>query len=1304
MNNKKLSLLLCLVVVIVCLLGAAACEVNAHEHAYVEHKAVAATCTKDGNQLYYTCEGCDKIFDADKKEIAAVPTIKATGHTYTEHAAVLATCTTDGNELYYTCDVCNKIFDKNKAEIEAVPTVAKGEHGYREIPAKDATCTEDGNELYYVCDGCNGYFDKNKNSITEAPVIPAKNHALRKVDAQSPTCEEGGNAEYYTCDNGCGTLFDADKKEIAEVPTVAAKGHAYHAHDRVEATCVVDGSEAYFTCDNGCGKLFDADKNVIEQVVAIPATGHTYAWNEDSDKHTAELKCAKEGCNYSKGTINTELSDFDRMLVDYDSTGEMRFDLTKFGTGLYAVNVSYDNKTVAVDSKYDGVLSVNIAELFAHSVKMGKTFVTISVKMDEGPAIYVNAPITLAKIVASADDLLALRPTLTDDNATVTGGTVTEVDGHKVVTRYYYVLTADLDGDEDEMGVKPVFGGASLADEGATSGNAKSGFVGIFDGNGHTIKNFTLNVRGFFGHVGGGTIANVTFSDIVLNNADSAVLGKLMDATVTNVTIKNVETAVKLLDTSGIVAYHEIFGSKIDKLNIDLTDGKAAGNIFARQLTDGTGEWKANDFSNIVVKTNYDLKLSLTATQALTDNISGVSVKFNPFTVAKPEIDQTTFYYTGHQLTYNITENPLYTVSGNKQTEIGSYTVTVTLKPYDGLTWEDGTTAEVTFTFEIVEMTDSAAADLAQAFANKVTALNGQLLLPRDKMAVEGLVADYEVLHDKVKELLADVKTTMDGMKAQADKYTQLEVVFIDRIRTALKDYEKYYIVFNNHTDAEISVFFGGNTTNGKWEQTNQTKIAANTLAQIDYPAEYAEAGNIYIYVNGADINSGSGYVFFVYGYLDAQANAEALKAFTDALNAFETGDLTIADESKVVAARTAYDALSAFVKKQVTEEQLTKLVNAENEILVAKDKAAAKTVADMIDALTNDSSAEDVVAASNAYDNLTEAQKAYITEAQLAALNAQVKRVEEAVVQAKADAFKAKVEALGTPTFPKDKHAVEALETEYNALEETVQAKLTDIKATLDGYVEKASKYVQLEVAFGSDRIVSKFSGYDTYYLVIYNPKDTAVSFYYAGEASSWAACGQTTLPSKSYTQIAYDSRFAAAGNAYMYSDGGATINFNDTESGWICKVYGRKTEAGAEVVALSVNGTTDDPTHGKVLLTDVKKPSDEEWGHDNGGYLIKWGSMTVTQIAQLKKFDNVYVYVYNPADVAVGFYFSDNVSWATLDRTVIAAKSWAKISLSQLLALDNDFTTVYVNAEQNTEGFVYEGWMISDFYGTAK
>lgn len=1277
--NKKLSLLLCLAVLAVCLFGAVACEM--HEHDYVEHVAVAATCDKAGNELYYTCNGCDKLFDKDKQEIASVPTIEAKGHVYNQHPAVSATCTADGNELYYTCDVCKKIFDKDKNEIDLVPTVTKGEHAYKEVAAKEPTCTDAGNELYYTCDGCNGLFDKDKKPIAEIPVIPAKNHAYHKVEEKAATCEDEGNQEYYTCDNGCGQLFDKDKKEITAIPSIPANGHKYVKHDAVAATCEIDGNEAYFSCEN-CTKLFDVDKKEIEKIVVIPATGHAFGWEKDEANHTAELKCIHDGCTKSKGTIKTSLVEADRLIVDYDSDGNLTYDLNKFGQGLFAVNVSFDNKTIVFENAQADTMTVGIQQLFAHSVKMGKVSVTISVKMDEGPTIYVDAPITLAKLINNVDDLIAIRPAVIDGRATVTGGVVTEQDGHKIVTRYYYLLTTDLNG-KTRTEETSVFG-EGIADTGYTSGDAKSGFVGVFDGNGHTIKNFTLNVRGFFGHVGGGTIDNVTFENIVLNNADSAVLGKLMDATVTNVTIKNVETAVKLSDTSGIVAYHEIFGSKIDKLNIDLTDGKAAGHIFARQLTDGTGDWKANDFSDIVVKTNYDLKLSLTATQALTDNISGVSVKFNPFTVAKPAADQTTFYYTGHQLTYNVTENALYTVSGNQQTEIGSYTVTVTLKPYDGLTWEDGTTAEVTFTFEIVEMTDSAAADLAQAFANKVTALNGQLLLPRDKMAVEGLVADYEVLHDKVKALLTDVKTALDGMKAQADKYTQLEVVFIDCIRTALKDYEKYYIVFNNHTDAEISVFLGGNTTNGKWEQTNQTKIAANTLAQIDYPSVYAEAGNIYIYVNGADINSGSGYVFFVYGYLDAQANAEALKAFTDALNAFETGALTIADESKVVAARTAYDALSAFVKKQVTEEQLTKLVNAENEILVAKDKAAAKTVADMIDALTNDSTAEEIQGARTAYNKLTDEQKKLVTNLDKLAT------AEQRIVDKIAAEFKAKVDALGTPSFPRDNDVVAALNAEFDGLIEAVKEKLGETKETLNKYIESASHYERLTPTFSNVKM-SALNGCDSYMIVFTNETGSDIVFTYAADVPGWTDSGETYTLAKGTTLVVTIKKNFAEKGIYPYLDGQSKKM--DEVEGLTVKVYGKKAVAGAEVVALSVNGTTDDPTHGKVLSTKV-----------TNGYFEAWGYMKKEQLATLAKFDYVYFYIYNPSEVDVVFFFQDDAKWGAFDRTILKARAWTKVSLSAVFGIPDGANGVYVDVEKSTEGITLEGWMISDFYGTAK
>ena len=1185
--NKKLSLLICLAVLAVCLFGAVACEM--HEHDYVEHVAVAATCDKAGNELYYTCNGCDKLFDKDKQEIASVPTIEAKGHVYNEHPAVSATCTTDGNELYYTCDVCKKIFDKDKNEIDLVPTITKGEHAYKEVAAKEPTCTEAGNELYYTCEGCNGLFDKDKKPIAEIPVIPAKNHAYHKVEEKAATCETEGNQEYYTCDNGCGQLFDKDKKEITAIPSIHANGHKYVKHDAVAATCEIDGNEAYFSCKN-CTKLFDVDKKEIEKIVVIPATGHAFGWEKDEANHTAELKCIHDGCTKSKGTIKTSLAEADRLIVDYDSDGNLTYDLNKFGQGLFAVNVSFDNKTIVFENAQADTMTVGIQQLFAHSAKMGKVSVTISVKMDEGPTIYVDAPITLAKLINNVDDLIAIRPVIIEGRATVTGGVVTEQDGHKIVTRYYYLLTTDLNG-KTRTEETSVFG-EGIADTGYTSGDAKSGFVGVFDGNGHTIKNFTLNVRGFFGHVGGGTIDNVTFENIVLNNADSAVLGKLMDATVTNVMIKNVETAVKLSDTSGIVAYHEIFGSKINKLNIDLTDGKAAGHIFARQLTDGTGDWKANDFSDIVVKTNYDLKLSLTATQALTDNISGVSVKFNPFTVAKPVADQTTFYYTGHQLTYNVAESALYTVSGNKQTEIGSYTVTVTLKPYDGLTWEDGTTAEVTFTFEIVEMTDSAAAELAQAFANKVTAVSGQLLLPRDKVAVDELVADYEVLHDKVKALLTDVKTALDGMKAQADKYTQLEVVINDKIVDKIVGYDKVYVVVYNFNDTAVTFRIDDSVT---WHSVATADINANSAAQLKLDGKIAAQGNNYLYVNGKSFKYNENtdtWKIIVYGMRDEAKAQELLTAFNAAVDAI-SDPLTADDADAIVTARAAYDALTPYALTLVDADKVTKLVNAEAAIGALVDQAKAQEVVALIEALTNDSTAEEIQGARTAYNKLTDEQKKLVTNLDKLAT------AEQRIVDKIAAEFKAKVDALGTPSFPRDNDVVAALNAEFDGLIEAVKEKLGETKETLNKYIESASHYERLTPTFSNVKM-SALNGCDSYMIVFTNETGSDIEFTYAADVPGWTDSGEKYTLAKGTTLVVTIKKNFAEKGIYPYLDGQSKKM--DAIEGLTVKVYGKKAAVGAEVVALSVNGTTDDPTHGKVLLTDVKKPSDEEWGHDNG------------------------------------------------------------------------------------------------------
>lgn len=1285
--NKKLSLLICLAVLAVCLFGAVACEM--HEHDYVEHAAVAATCDKAGNELYYTCNGCDKLFDKDKQEIAAVPTIEAKGHVYNEHPAVSATCTADGNELYYTCDVCKKIFDKDKNEIDLVPTITKGEHAYKEVAAKEPTCTEAGNELYYTCEGCNGLFDKDKKPIAEIPVIPAKNHAYHKVEEKAATCEAEGNQEYYTCDNGCGQLFDKDKKEITAIPSIPANGHEYVKHDAVAATCEIDGNEAYFSCEN-CTKLFDVDKKEIEKIVVIPATGHAFGWEKDEANHTAELKCIHDGCTKSKGTIKTSLAEADRLIVDYDSDGNLTYDLNKFGQGLFAVNVSFDNKTIVFENAQADTMTVSIQQLFAHSAKMGKVSVTISVKMDEGPTIYVDAPITLAKLINNVDDLIAIRPAVIDGRATVTGGVVTEQDGHKIVTRYYYLLTTDLNG-KTRTEETSVFG-EGIADTGYTSGDAKSGFVGVFDGNGHTIKNFTLNVRGFFGHVGGGTIDNVTFENIVLNNADSAVLGKLMDATVTNVTIKNVETAVKLSDTSGIVAYHEIFGSKINKLNIDLTDGKAAGHIFARQLTDGTGDWKANDFSDIVVKTNYDLKLSLTATQALTDNISGVSVKFNPFTVAKPAADQTTFYYTGHQLTYNVAENALYTVSGNQQTEIGSYTVTVTLKPYDGLTWEDGTTAEVTFTFEIVEMTDSAAADLAQAFANKVTAVSGQLLLPRDKVAVDELVADYEVLHDKVKALLVDVKTALDGMKAQADKYTQLEVVFNQNgIYGKIDGWDNLWAVIYNPTESTVKVYF---EQNNPWAAEGHTDIAPHTWAQIVYSVAFAAHGGIVVYGNGVPINfndTTGGWKCLVYGTRDEAMAQERLEAFNTAVDAI-SDPLTANDADAIVTARAAYDALTPYALTLVDADKVTKLVNAEAAIGALVDQAKAQEVVALIEALTNDSTAEEIQGARTAYNKLTDEQKKLVNNLDKLAT------AEQRIVDKIAAEFKAKVDALGTPSFPRDNDVVVALNAEFDGLIEAVKEKLGETKETLNKYIESASHYERLTPTFSNVKM-SALNGCDSYMIVFTNETGSDIVFTYAADVPGWTDSGETYTLAKGTTLVVTIKKNFAEKGIYPYLDGQSKKM--DAIEGLTVKVYGKKAAVGSEVVALSVGGTTDDPTYGKVLSGTIY-----DFGNTTQAWLQPHGFITLDNYNILKQYadKNLHFYLYNPCgeDVAVEFYMMDRSAWWPYYDKVTLKAGWNKISISKI------FEDEAVNAAgvQPTIGATdvtalsQTGWLISDFY----
>ena len=73
--------------------------------------------------------------------------------------------------------------------------------------------------------------------------------------------------------------------------------------------------------------------------------------------------------------------------------------------------------------------------------------------------------------------------------------------------------------------------------------------------------------------------------------------------------------------------------------------------------------------------------------------------------VQKPAENTTRYTYTGGEQTYAVAANPAYKVTGNKQTSVGTHTVTVELIDKVNYVWTDGTTDNVTLRFIIEKAT-----------------------------------------------------------------------------------------------------------------------------------------------------------------------------------------------------------------------------------------------------------------------------------------------------------------------------------------------------------------------------------------------------------------------------------------------------------------------------------------------------------------------------------------------------------------------------------------------------------------------
>ena len=234
-----------------------------HKHTLVLVAAVAATCTADGNNAYYTCSGCDEWFeDADgavRIENKDSVKVNALGHAWAD-----ATCT-----AAKTCTVCNATEGK-----------ALG-HKLTMFDAKAATCTETGLTAGEKCSRCDYEVAQEE--------IPATGHKFTDATCTTAkTCTvcnvtEGEALGHAWADATCTA---AKTCTVCNATEGEALGHDITKLAGKAATC----TEAGLTDGEKCSRC---DYAAAQE--EIPATGHKFTDATCTAAKTCSVCNATEG-------------------------------------------------------------------------------------------------------------------------------------------------------------------------------------------------------------------------------------------------------------------------------------------------------------------------------------------------------------------------------------------------------------------------------------------------------------------------------------------------------------------------------------------------------------------------------------------------------------------------------------------------------------------------------------------------------------------------------------------------------------------------------------------------------------------------------------------------------------------------------------------------------------------------------------------------------------------------------------------------------------------------------------------------
>lgn len=217
-------------------------EENACDHSgMTEHPAVKSTCTTQGNNLYYTCDTCGKVFKADKTETTVeAETLPLSGHSFTakvetdDYLASAGDCQ-HKKTYYYKCANC---------AVKGSNTFASESYGDHVI---SDTWTSENDTHFHKC------------------TVVGCDHKADTAACYGGTASCTKKAVCDVCKNPYGDLAEHDyTAEVKDTNTLKTPG-----------TCK-DEAVYYYSC-KVCG---DVEKN----------DEHTFKGDKDADNHEGGTK------------------------------------------------------------------------------------------------------------------------------------------------------------------------------------------------------------------------------------------------------------------------------------------------------------------------------------------------------------------------------------------------------------------------------------------------------------------------------------------------------------------------------------------------------------------------------------------------------------------------------------------------------------------------------------------------------------------------------------------------------------------------------------------------------------------------------------------------------------------------------------------------------------------------------------------------------------------------------------------------------------------------------------------------------